>query len=188
MIEALTPISTRPLAASDLPLIGHIDRSEVIRVGYEARDGRLVRIDVEWDSPDFLKDGDGEHSVAHQVAFCKRHMDAGATALGAFDGDRLVGIGVLTPEIRPGLAQLAYLHVSSPYRRMGIASTLTRALLSLARDRGACHVYVSSTPSRSAVDFYSSFGFRVVRDPIPELYALEPDDIHMVLDLAGRHA
>jgi ribosomal protein S18 acetylase RimI-like enzyme len=70
---------------------------------------------------------------------------------------------------------------------MGIASTLTRALLSLAREQGARKVYVSSTPSRSAVEFYRSFGFRIAREPIPELYALEPDDIHMVLDLAPVH-
>jgi ribosomal protein S18 acetylase RimI-like enzyme len=180
----LPPISIRPLASSDLPRIGEIDRSEVIRVGYEARDGTLVRIDVEWDSPGFLEEGDGEHTVARQVAFCRRHMDAGATALGAFDGELLVAIGVLTPEIRTGLAQLAFLHTSSSHRRKGIASTITRELLSLAREQGAQRVYVSSTPSQSAVEFYRSLGFQVAREPIPELYALEPDDIHMVLDLA----
>jgi ribosomal protein S18 acetylase RimI-like enzyme len=181
--ERLSPISFCTLTAADLPRIAEIDRSEVIRVGYVVRDGTLRRIDVEWDSPDFVKEGDGPHSVASQVAFCRRHLEAGASALGAFDGERLVGIGVVTPEIRPRMAQLAYLHVSAPYRRTGIASEIAGRLLAIARERGATHVYVSSTPSQSAVGFYRRLGFEPTREPLPELYALEPDDIHMILEL-----
>jgi hypothetical protein len=44
-------------------------------------------------------------------------------------------------------------------------------------------VYVSATPSESAVGFYTSMGFTPTPDPIPELFALEPEDIHMIIDL-----
>ncbi len=175
-------ILVRTLTEADLPLIAHIDRSEVIRVGYVAHAGTLSRIDVQWDAPNFIQEGDGRHSIAAQVAFCRRHLDAGATVLGAFDWERLVGMGVLTPGIRPGMAQLAYLH-SSPYRRMGIASRITQRLLDLARELGSNRVYVSATPSQSAVEFYAGLGFKPVSEPLPELYALEPEDIHMILEL-----
>jgi predicted N-acetyltransferase YhbS len=180
---SVNELSIRALAEADLPLIAQIDRSEVIRVGYESRGGALTQIEVQWDAPGFFGEGEGEHTVSGQIAFCKRHLQARATALGAFDGDKLVGIGLLTPEIRPGLAQLAYLQVSSPYRRRGIGAAMTSNLLSLARKQGARRVYVSATPSQSAVEFYQSFGFVITRDPLPELYALEPEDIHMILDL-----
>ena len=72
----------------------------------------------------------------------RRHL------IGAFDGETLVGVGLLTPEIRPGLAQLAYLYVSAPHRREGVASSITRRLLELARKLGSRSVYVSATPSQ----------------------------------------
>lgn len=48
-----------------------------------------------------------------------------------------------------------------------------------ARATGAEQIYVSATPSQSAVGIYMRFGFEPVEDPLPELYELEPDDIHM---------
>jgi hypothetical protein len=40
-------------------------------------------------------------------------------------------------------------------------------------------MYVSATPSESAVGFYLRHGFTPVADPLPELFELEPEDIHM---------
>lgn len=54
---------------------------------------------------------------------------------------------------------------------------------SLARDRDARALYVSATPSESAVGFYLSRGFRPT-EPFPEPFAKEPEDIHMLLPLA----
>ncbi len=182
----MNAVSYRELTEADLPKLADIDRSETIRVGFKLHHGNLVQRTVQWDAPDFFKEGDGEHTLARQIAFCQRHLAANATMIGAFDEDKLVGIGVLTPEIRPKVAQLAYLQISSPYRRRGIGSSITLRLVNLARDLGANLVYVSATPSQSAVGFYSSFGFTPVAEPLPELHALEPEDIHMALPLLGN--
>jgi GNAT superfamily N-acetyltransferase len=176
-------ISFRKLAAPELSLIEDIDRTERIRIGYEVSDGKLVEKDVDWDAPNFIKDGVGEHSIAHQVEFCQGHMARNAISIGAFEHGVLVGIGVLTPDIRPGMGQLAYLQVSAHRRRRGIGSAIARQLLQHARDRGSKSVYVSATPSESAVGFYRSLGFDLVEEPLPELYELEPEDIHMVVEL-----
>ena len=45
------------------------------------------------------------------------------------------------------------------------------------------NVYVSATPSESAVGFYKSLGFTLIAEPLPELFALEPEDIHMILKI-----
>jgi len=66
---------------------------------------------------------------------------------------------------------------------MGIARHLTQEMIAYARQDGADRVYVSATPSGSAVGFYRSQGFRLCPDPLPELFKLEPEDIHMVLEL-----
>lgn len=60
-----------------------------------------------------------------------------------------------------------------------LADTLIRA----AQVSDAEWLYVSATPSRSAVGFYTSLGFLPTQNAHPELYALEPDDIHMIRPL-----
>jgi len=175
--------TTRWMEPDELSLISQIDRSEVIRTGYVQRGEALEQLGVSWDSPAWAGEGFGEHSVAAQIRFCRGHLDRGGRVIGAFDGARLVGIGLFTPEIRPGLAQLAYLHVSRAYRRRGIGDRLAAEMISKARQGGAHQMYVSAVPSGSAVGFYLHLGFEPERKPLPELYALEPEDIHMTMDL-----
>jgi GNAT superfamily N-acetyltransferase len=171
------------MTAVELPKLADIDRSERVRTGYEMRDGELVAVEVDWDVPAFFSEGVGEHSLAEQIEFCRGHLAAGAVMIGAFDREVLAGIGILTPEIRPGVAQLAYLYVSSGYRRTGVASTIIARLTETAQGLGTQQMYVSATPSQSAVGFYRSLGFAPAAEPLPELLALEPEDIHMVLPL-----
>lgn len=106
-------------------------------------------------------------------------VTSGAVALGAFDGDRLVGIGVVLPHLRPGVAQLAYLHVSNGFRAGGIGGRLSDALERIARDAGDTSMVVSATPSRNTVGFYRRRGYEPMAEPFRELYELEPDDVHM---------
>lgn len=175
------------MTKAELPRLIEIDRTEIIRFGFEVQDGKLIKKNVEWDVPDFFTEGEGEHTVAEQINFCDRHLSSNAIMYGAFDSEKLVGVGLLTPEIRPGMAQLAYLQVSLPYRRRNIATTIVRRLLQLAQEMYANRVYVSATPSESAVGFYKSLGFKLIAEPLPELFEREPEDIHMVLDFVkGR--
>ena len=160
--------------------IGEIDRTERIRAGYVWTGGELRRLDVNWDSPAWKPEGQGEHSVAAMVAFCRDHLDRNGRMAGAFDGHKLVGVAIIQHNVRPGTAQLAFLHVSNGCRRMGIGGRLTEMLLNDAQQAGARKIVVSATPSASAVNFYLSHGFQPTSCPLPELYELEPDDIHMI--------
>lgn len=74
-------------------------------------------------------------------------MHRGGVALGAFQGDRLVGIGVVLPELREGVAQLFYLHVTRERRASGLGCRLCVELERIARDAGDTSVVVSDTPS-----------------------------------------
>jgi hypothetical protein len=95
---------------SELPLLAEIDRSERIAVGYEVHDGKLHSTPVDWVVPGFLREGDGEHRLAHQIAFCRRHLRAGGKMIGAFDGEKLAGIGILTiaRTLRTGAGRYSY--------------------------------------------------------------------------------
>jgi len=103
--------------------------------------------------------------------------------LGAFNGERVAGVAVVAPSFEPPLAWFAYLDVNRADRRHGVASALWDAAGHLARASGARQLYVSATPTASAVGFYLSRGCRLA-DPVhPVLFEHEPDDIHLVGEL-----
>jgi predicted N-acetyltransferase YhbS len=129
----LAHITYRPFVAADLPRIRDIDRSERIGVLYIQHGTRLEERRGDFDSPNWLSEGDGEHSYAEQQAYVEKLLASGAVALGAFDGDRLTGIGVLVQHLRPGVAQLAHLHVSNGYRASGIGKRLSEDVDRIAR-------------------------------------------------------
>jgi predicted N-acetyltransferase YhbS len=172
-------IAYRQLVAADLARIGDIDRSERIETLYVQRGSRLEEKHGDWSAAAWLREGEGPHSISHQRAECQRHLAAGGIALGAFADGQLVGIGVVTPHIRPGIAQLAFLHVSNTYRARGVGGHLSRELERLALEHGDTRMVVSATPSLNTVRFYQRRGFEPMAEPLPELYRLEPEDVHM---------
>lgn len=158
-----------------------IDRSEEVVIHYRQVGLELVSKPVTDSVPNFSAEGD--HSISEVVNTWQPVVDAGGVLLGAFDGD-LAGIALLAGEVANGVRQVALLYVSRPHRGRGVASALMDEMEQLARDGNARALYVSSVPSDSAVGFYLSRGFRLT-EPLPEPYAKEPDDIHMLLPLAG---
>lgn len=175
----------RRLGFDDVGLIAEIDRSEHVDVEYAVVDGRLIERPVSMaDIPPWDLVGAGPHSVAAKVAFCAPLVAGGAALLGAFEGDRVLGLAVVDGSFEPGLAWLAFLHVGREARRRGGASALWGAATHEAAEAGAESMYISATPTGSAVGFYLSRGCRLA-DPVhPALYAMEPDDIHLVCSLA----
>ncbi|MEM7335437.1 MAG: GNAT family N-acetyltransferase [Chloroflexota bacterium] len=170
----------RWMSPNEVSKIANIDRSETIRVGYRFENGALQQMVVNWDSPSWALEGTGEYTLAAEIRFCQSHLDKKGRMCGAFDAETLVGMGILTPDIAPVTAQLAFLHVSKLYRQQGIAGKIADILFEEAKSGGAKQIYVSATPSGSAVGFYRSKGFEPTNTPIPDLFELEPDDIHMI--------
>jgi ribosomal protein S18 acetylase RimI-like enzyme len=168
---------------SDLHRLIELDRSEKVSLTFQIVDGELQEKEVDWDVPTWLPEGDGDHSVSEQIEFCREHLKQNGLMLGALDRGLLVGAGIVRPKIQKNMAQLAFLHVSRAYRQHGLGARLADELSNIARKEGATSIYVSSTPSGSAVGFYLSQGFRVVQEVDPDLFALEPEDIHLIKDL-----
>ena len=166
----------------DVGRIAEIDRSEHVTMAYSIQDGKLVAEEVDWRVPAWFAEGP-DHSVQSKVEFLWPVVTNGATMWGAFNGDPLVGVMVYRPHLTKNTAELVFLHVSNNYRRRGIATRLTAECIRLAREDGAGQLYVSATPSESAVGFYQKQGFRPVDKPHPELFELESEDIHMIMKL-----
>jgi GNAT superfamily N-acetyltransferase len=175
----------RTLGSGDVRRIAEIDRSEAVEIEYTVENGRLVqRPAIFAEVPPWDPHGDGPHSVAGLIGFVEPLVTGGATLLGAFDGETLLGLAVIDEDYEPSMAWLAFLHVSRPHRRRGVAAALWDTAVDLARTAGATSMYVSATPTGSAVGFYLSRGCTLA-DPVhSELYELEPHDIHLICDLA----
>jgi len=178
-------IEIREMHPSDIDRVAELDRSEHVTLAYTFRKGRLESENVDWAVPNWSTEGESAHSLWARVVDWGALLEQGGTMFGALDGDRLVGVAIYRPQLTATTAQLAVLHVSKGYRRKGIATRLTAEVIRLARQDGARDVYVSATPSQSAVGFYQSQGFQLVDEPHPALYALEPEDIHMIMQLPG---
>jgi GNAT superfamily N-acetyltransferase len=175
-------VDIRQMQPHELDRIRDIDRSEAIRTGYRQEGRAIVAFDVNWDDDGWLE-GEGDHSFDRMIRGARCQLDLDGTAFGAFDGERLAGIAIYRPRLTETMGQLALLHVSNGYRRLGVASRLYDEVLRMARADGATHLYVSATPTESAVGFYLNKGFEPTDTPHPELLAEEPDDIHMTLEI-----
>jgi len=53
-------------------------------------------------------------------------------------------------------------------------------LSKVALSRGAKYLYISSTETESAVNFYRSYGSQITNEVDKELFEKEPEDIHMI--------
>jgi GNAT superfamily N-acetyltransferase len=171
-------LSYRSLDVDELALVAEIDRTEAIDTLYVQEGALLREVRGDFSAAAWDPVGTGEHSVAAQCAELARYVEKGAICVGAF-GDRLIGIGVVLPHLRPGVAQLAYLYVTDGRRGEGVGAKLTDELERLAREAGSHSIVVSATPSRNTVDFYRRRGYEPMAEPLPELYELEPDDVHL---------
>ncbi len=176
-------IEIRELGAESVELIREIDRSEHIDTLYTVEGGLLRSEQVAFDVPPWESEGLGEHSSGLRIAEFRPIVDGGAALLGAFIAGRLAGVAIVDPRFEAGTAWFAFLHVSREYRRRGVASALWAAGVEVAAETDATSMYVSATPSGSAVGFYMSRGCRVAEEPHPDLFAKEPEDIHFICPL-----
>jgi len=162
------------MGLDNLDRIAEIDRTEAVDAFYRQSGSEIVLEPIE----PFI--GGWWPDLETTIEFCRGHARAGAEILGAFADGRLIAIVMLTPNIEPGIAQLSFLQVSAAHRRQGIAARLLAEILERARVLGHRSIYVTATPTKSAVGFYRKAGFTPTADVIQRLYDLEPEDIHMV--------
>ena len=177
------PVDIRELPPDQLAILHGIDRSEHIDTLFTSNRGELEPRAVDHDVPGWSQEGSGPHSVGSLIDDLMPILERGGVLLGAFVDGRVAGVAVVEERFEAGMAWLVFLHVSRPYRRTGIATALWDACASRARRAGAHSMYVSATPSGSAVGFYLARGCEVLAIPHPDLFAEEPEDVHLIAEL-----
>jgi GNAT superfamily N-acetyltransferase len=172
------PLRARVLARHEIERIWRIDRSEINHHIYTLRGGDLVRAPAYFELRGWPAEQVSEDTPRLYACF-----DRGGSFIGMFAGEELVGVAVVdTLPLGAELdqLQLKYLYVSRPHRGRGVGRRLLGQAKAHAQRLGAKALYVSATPTESTVDFYRHCGAVLAEHPDPELYALEPQDIHMI--------
>jgi predicted N-acetyltransferase YhbS len=167
----------RNLRRDEIETIWTIDRSEVIERIYRLKDDKLV---LEPDYFDVRGWPPGE--AVHMTELLVSCYDRGGLLTGSFDSDRLVGVAALDTILlgpQKSLLQLLFLHVDHSYRGRGVGVRLFEHMRHAARELGASGLYISATPSEHTIHFYQRRGCVVTPVPDPELFAREPEDIHL---------
>lgn len=167
----------RYLSRAEVPYIWQIDRSEVIDNIYRLRDGKLILEPEYYDMHGWPHDEPEQYTPLLLSCF-----DRGGFFWGAFEGELLVGVGVLENRFignANDTLQMKFLHVSNSFRKQGLGKKLFLIAVEKALELEAKKMYVSATPSKNTVDFYMRLGCVLATEIDQVLFALEPEDIHL---------
>jgi predicted N-acetyltransferase YhbS len=170
-------ITGRELLRNEIALVWEMDRREVIDNIYYPENGGLVLKPEHYDMAGWPP---GEADI--YTPLLVKCFDHGGWFHGLFDDGRLIGVVILDNKFigtHKDLLQLKFLHVSCAYRNQGLGDRLYELAKDKARALGAKGLYISATPSENTVNFYLRRGSVFTKEPDPELFELEPEDIHL---------
>ncbi len=170
-------MNIRLLQRGEIPLIWRIDRREVIDNIFYLREGKLVLEPEHYDMQGWPPGEAEQYTLILLDCY-----DRGGFFWGAFEKDRLVGVSILESKfIGSGqdTLQMKFLHVSRDCRGQGVGTKLFKIAVEKAKEWGAKKLYISATPSENTVNYYMRLGCVLATEIDPELFALEPEDIHL---------
>jgi len=114
------------------------------------------------------------HEAVEQMT---RDESEGAFAVGAFDGEELVAVGLIAPDGEPGGWRIRGMATAPAARGAGAGMAVLDALVRHARAEGAQRIWCNArTPARR---FYERAGFSVISEEF-ELPMIGP---HVVMEL-----
>lgn len=170
-------MNIRSLQREEIPRIWQTDRREMIENIYYLEDGKLVLKPEHYDIQGWPP---GEAEIYTPLLVdC---FDRGGTFYGAFENSQIIGGAILESKFigpQKDILQLKFLHVSRDCRKQGIGGILFNMAVEKANALGAKRLYISATPSEHTVNYYSRLGCVLATEIDPELFALEPEDIHL---------
>lgn len=166
-------IDIRPLKLEELSHIYKIDRSEEVARKYVHEDGELVAKE----EPQKIINGD-DFWDGH-IGNWQEAIEKNALAFAAYDKNAIAGFAIVSMDVEKDATQILALYVSAEHRLSGIAKSLYLETLDASKAAKKKTIYVAATPTESAVAFYLSQGFTVLKGKNKNLLYLEDGDIHM---------
>ncbi len=171
----------KDLSPAELHRIAEIDRAEEIRESYYLHNGQLLlkpdrQIVTHFDQQELDEIIQRQHKL----------ISSGGRVIGAFDDNSLVGVASIDG-IKRGFhfnyLKMDILYVSKSTRGQRVGQNLLEQCKTIAKGFGAEKLYISATPTKGTVDFYLKNGAILTKEIDLELFALEPEDIHLELEI-----
>ncbi len=167
----------RALKREEIDDIRNIDRSEIINQFYYYQNDKIMSKKKYYNIS-----GWNPNSIERNINNLYDLYDHGGSFFGLFQEERIVGVVALECKFigsNNDQLQVVFLHIDKNYRKKGYGKILMNKTKERAKELGAKKLYISATPSKNTVDFYMHLGCKLASEINPELYQLEPDDIHL---------
>jgi GNAT superfamily N-acetyltransferase len=159
------------MESSETNRLAELDRAEHVTKIYRTAGHSMETVEVDWQVDQW--------DIAEKLKEWQPIAEGFRNMWGAFDDGVLVGFAVYRSHLTETAAQLSLLHVSRGHRGRGIGRVLAERVLEKAETEGRNTIYLTSISTAATVDFYMKLGFSPVEEVNPELFELEPEDIHM---------
>jgi GNAT superfamily N-acetyltransferase len=172
-------ITYRRLELSDLlpDMLKSFHRYKEVKKSWRKIEGEWVLID----NP-YIEDWNDDFRYELITEDFPQAIKSGGALFGAYDDDNLIGFFALDGNLigsEKQYAWLVYCHVSADYRHHGIGRELFSLVAEAARELGAKKMYISANSSEESQAFYRAVGCVHAEEINPELFELEPYDVHM---------
>lgn len=174
-------IAYRILTQAEIPRIAEIDRSEEIFASYQYRGNRLVLIEDQ-----VTVTGFDQQELDNMLQHQQQILAQGGKVIAAFENNQILGAASIENTKRgrnKDYCKLDILYVSKHARGKKIGQHLLWKCKAIAVDFGALKLYISSTPTKGTVDFYLKNGAVPAKEIDQELFEMEPEDIHLEIEL-----
>lgn len=143
------------------------------------QDGTLKSYDLYETSVDFKDEWDR----SRKREICKYLMKVKGTVIFVFDKEEVIGFCNIDHHLYEGYMVMPYIHVSKPYRHMGIAKKLFKMICEEAKRHGAEKLYISAHPAVETYRFYESVGCVLTQNILKIMFEKEPADLQLEKDL-----
>ncbi|MBN2877809.1 MAG: GNAT family N-acetyltransferase [Bacilli bacterium] len=139
------------------------------------KDGTLKSDEIYEKDIDFMDEWNDER----KRDICHYLQTVNGTVIFVYDNDKVIGFSNLDHTMYGDYMVMPYIHISKPYRNMGIAKELFYMIAEVALERGAKKLYISAHPAIETYSFYQSVGCTLTHNIIKEMFDKEPADLQL---------
>ena len=169
-------ITYRQLDITEAERIKEIDASQFIGKAWREVDGTRQLAEINYQDPDF-PEGYENHLEA-----LKKTITSGGSALGAFEGGRLVGFCSVNPDIfgtKSKYVLLDQIFVSLEMRGKGVGKQLFLRSIEEARKFGAEKFYICAGSAEETIAYYRALGCVDAEEINSEFYEGDTRDMQL---------
>ena len=173
-------IEYRKLLASECERIDEIDASDFIHRAWRNVNGVMKWVEIN------AHENGYPNGYENHLAALRETFKNGGFAIGAFDGERLIGFCSVNREVfgkRFKYVLLDQTFISADYRRKGIGKKLFLMSAEEARQWGVENLYICAASSEATLLYYASLGCKDAQEINQELYESDTRDIQLEYDI-----